>query len=53
MYGVNGTMTVLGSVVAVILSMSAGFTFSFLVGLSFYALVVIVVHNISKDIAVE
>jgi hypothetical protein len=53
MYGVNGTMTVLGSVVAVILSMSAGFTLSFLVGLSFYALVVIVVHNISKDIAVE
>jgi hypothetical protein len=53
MYGVNGTMTVLGSVVAVILSMSAGFTLSFLVGFFFYALVVIVVQNGSKVIAAD
>jgi hypothetical protein len=53
MYGVNGTMTVLGSVVAVILSMSAGFSLSFLVGLFFYALVVIVVQNGSKVIAAD
>lgn len=39
MYGVNGTMTVLGSVLAIILSMILGFTISFYVGLSFYAVI--------------
>jgi spermidine synthase len=36
MYGVNGTMSVLGSVTAVILAMIFGFTLSFFVGLSLY-----------------
>jgi len=39
MYGVNGIMTVLGSVLAVIISMILGFTVSFYVGLVFYAIV--------------
>jgi len=50
MYGVNGTMSVLGSVVAVILSMIAGFTPSFFVGLLFYAVIVVLVQNDSKSI---
>jgi len=37
MYGINGTMSVLGSVLAVVLSMTFGFTPAFLVGLLFYA----------------
>ena len=41
MYGINGTMTVLGSVLAVIISMISGFTVSFYVGLSFYAIIFI------------
>jgi len=41
MYGVNGIFTVLGSVVAVVLSMTYGFTSSFFVGLSMYFLVFI------------
>ena len=51
MYGVNGTMSVLGSVVAVILSMSAGFTPSFFVGLFFYAVIVVLVRNDSKTVS--
>lgn len=39
MYGVNGIMTVLGSVLAVILSMLSGFTTAFYFGLSFYLIV--------------
>jgi len=42
MYGINGTMTVLGSVLAVIISMISGFTVSFYVGLSFYAIIFII-----------
>jgi len=41
MYGVNGIFTVLGSVSAVILSMTFGFTSSFFVGLSMYAIIYI------------
>jgi hypothetical protein len=41
MYGVNGIMSVLGSVIAVILSMSWGFTLSFFAGLSMYLLLFI------------
>jgi spermidine synthase len=41
MYGVNGTMSVLGSVSAVILSMIFGFTVSFFVGLFFYVIIFI------------
>jgi spermidine synthase len=51
MYGVNGAMSVLGSVIAVILSMIAGFTPSFFVGLFFYAMIGVFVHNNSKSIA--
>jgi hypothetical protein len=36
MYGVNGAMSVLGSVLAIILSMVYGFTSTFFIGLSFY-----------------
>ena len=39
MYGVNGIFTVLGSVSAVILSMTFSFTVSFFVGLSMYAII--------------
>ena len=39
MYGVNGIMSVLGSVLAVVLSMIWGFTLSFFVGLSMYLII--------------
>ena len=39
MYGINGTMSVLGSIIAVILSMVFGFTFSFFAGLSLYLII--------------
>ncbi len=39
MYGVNGVFTVLGSVSAVILSMTFGFTSSFFVGLGMYVII--------------
>ena len=51
MYGVNGTMSVLGSVIAVVLSMIAGFTISFFVGLLFYANIAVLVQSNSKGIA--
>ncbi len=41
MYGVNGIMSVLGSVLSIILSMVWGFTFSFFVGLSMYLIIFI------------
>ena len=41
MYGVNGICTVLGSVSAVIVSMTFGFTASFFVGLSMYVIIYI------------
>jgi hypothetical protein len=41
MYGVNGIFTVLGSISAVILSMTFGFTSSFFVGLSMYGVIFI------------
>ncbi len=41
MYGVNGIFTVLGSITAVILSMTFGFTACFFVGLSMYLLIFI------------
>ncbi len=37
MYGVNGSMSVLGSVLAIVLSMIFGFTFTYIVGLCIYA----------------
>lgn len=39
MYGINGIMAVLGSVVATVISMMSGFTPAFLTGLAFYAFV--------------
>jgi type III secretory pathway component EscV len=39
MYGVNGIMSVFGSVTAVILSMLIGFTQTFFIGLSLYLLI--------------
>ena len=41
MYGINSTMTVLGSILAVIISMMYGFSISFYAGLSFYAVIFI------------
>ncbi len=41
MYGVNGIMSVLGSVLAVVLSMTWGFTLSFFAGLSMYLVIFI------------
>ncbi len=41
LYGINGIMSVTGSVLAVILSMTFGFTASFLVGLFFYLVITI------------
>jgi hypothetical protein len=45
MYGVNGAMSVLGSVLAVILSMLFGFTPTFYFGLSFYLIVTLVLRS--------
>jgi hypothetical protein len=39
MYGVNGIMSVTGSVTAVILSMLTGFVFSFIIGIIMYFMV--------------
>lgn len=43
MYGVNGTMTVLGSVIAAIISMTYGFSTAFYSGLIFYIIVSITI----------
>lgn len=45
MYGVNGAMTILGSVLTVVVSMLYGFTAAFITGLCFYALIVIVLFG--------
>jgi hypothetical protein len=45
MYGVNGIFTVLGSVSAVILSMTFGFTSSFFVGLSMYLIIFLILTS--------
>jgi MFS family permease len=39
MYSINGTMSVSGSILAVIISMIFGFTVSFFIGLFFYAII--------------
>lgn len=52
MYGVNGIFTVLGSVLAVILSMTFGFTLSIFVGLSMYLIIYIFLplgSSVSKE----
>ncbi|MEX2410819.1 MAG: hypothetical protein WD607_05500 [Candidatus Paceibacterota bacterium] len=45
MYGVNGAMTILGSVMTVVVSMLYGFTLAFMAGLGFYAIIVIVLFS--------
>lgn len=42
MYGVNGIMSVLGSILSVILSMTFGFTIAFITGLSLYLIISII-----------
>ncbi|MEX2603015.1 MAG: hypothetical protein WD361_02370 [Gracilimonas sp.] len=49
MYGINGAMSVLGSVLAVILSMFFGFTPSFLVGLSCYLFIFLLIILANND----
>ena len=46
LYGINGSMSVLGSVVAVVLSMTIGFSFTFFVGLLCYGVVLIAGLNL-------
>lgn len=48
MYGVNGAMTILGSVLTVVVSMLYGFTTAFVAGLAFYALIVIALVSSSR-----
>ena len=49
MYGVNGIFTVLGSISAVILSMTFGFTLSFFAGLSMYLIIYVFLISSSKN----
>ncbi len=49
MYGVNGIFTVLGSISAVILSMTYGFTPSFFAGLSMYLIIFLFLISSSKN----
>ncbi len=44
MYGVNGAMSVLASVRAIIVSMLFGFTSAFFLGLSFYLIIPLVLY---------
>jgi hypothetical protein len=48
MYGVNAATSVLGSVLAVILSMLYGFTAAFFTGLSFYLFIFILLYYTPK-----
>ncbi len=48
MYGINGTMTVLGSVSAVIISMVNGFAQAFLFGLGFYLLIILMIIKFNR-----
>jgi hypothetical protein len=45
MYGVNGILTVLGSISAVILSMTFGFSITFLTGLSIYFILFLIFYK--------
>ncbi len=46
MYGINGIMSVLGSVLAVVVSMRYGFTAAFFLGLSIYLAVFVIVRTL-------
>lgn len=48
MYGVNGILTVLGSVTAVILSMTFGYNVTFLTGITAYFILFIVINQYRK-----
>jgi hypothetical protein len=50
LYGVNGLMSVLGSVLAVILSMLVGFTPTYFAGLSFYLCIPLLLYFSRKSI---
>ncbi|HSQ76667.1 MAG TPA: hypothetical protein VLT13_13970, partial [Bacteroidota bacterium] len=50
MYGINGSMSVLGSVLAVILSMLFGFTATYFVGLLFYLGVSVVSFSLARKV---
>ena len=50
MYGVNGAMAVLGSVSAVILSMTLGFTPTFFSGLFLYLVVFILLYLVKTEL---
>jgi len=45
MYGINGTMSVLSSILTVTLSMLIGFTYTFFIGLFFYLLISLVLKQ--------
>jgi hypothetical protein len=45
MYGINGIMSVAGSISAITLSMIFGFTPAFFIGLCFYLAVFIITYN--------
>jgi spermidine synthase len=48
MYGVNGAMAVLGSMLAIILSMLFGFTPTFFIGLAFYFVILVLLWYVSQ-----
>jgi uncharacterized membrane protein YgaE (UPF0421/DUF939 family) len=50
MYGVNGSMSVLGSVLAIVLSMLFGFTPAYFVGLVFYLGIFLISFLSSKKV---
>jgi hypothetical protein len=47
MYGANGFMSVLGSVLAVLVSMLYSFTPAFFIGLMFYSIIFVLVRSAS------
>jgi len=48
MYGVNGSMSVLGSVLAVNLSLILGFTPTFFIGISIYLILALILSSKSR-----
>ena len=48
MYGINGTMSVFGSVLAIVLSMYWGFTATYFIGLSVYLCFIILLYGFTR-----
>lgn len=48
MYGINGIMSILGSVLAIIISMLTGFTAAFIIGLGMYIVVYLVTPKLAE-----